>query len=82
MSGKDREPSTEQEARRRVKEYLKERREQYPVPPVSDDEPTGLLNGKPEHFLNIYEEDEDLSPEEIRQRYKIYDNGVTQKYKK
>ncbi len=64
------EPSLE-EAKKRLKEFGRRRREQYPVPPIDEDEPEGLLAGDPKKIIDqINEEFEDDYGEE-KPKFKI-----------
>ncbi len=72
MSDNDREPKSDAEAKDRLEKYLEKRVKELPD---HLDEPLGPLAGKPENLPFSNEEDEDLSPEEIRQRFKVLKNG-------
>lgn len=49
------EPSIE-EVKKRLKEFGRKHREQYPVPPVDESEPDGLLAGDPKKFKERIDE--------------------------
>ena len=58
---------THQEAKKRAKEYLDKVRKKFPVAPVFEDEPEGLLAGNPEKLKERLEigvdKDEDEKPD-------------------
>lgn len=57
-------PSLE-EAKKRLKEFGRKHREQYPVPPIDPTEPEGLLAGNPDKIIDqMSEEFEDDYGEE------------------
>lgn len=73
MTDKYRPEPTEQEANKRAKEYLDKIRKKYPVAPVNENEPSGLLAGDPEKlnariksgedFEDYFDEDENDKPD-------------------
>lgn len=54
-----------EEAKKRLKEFGRKHREQYPVPPIDPTEPEGLLTGNPDKIIEqMGEEFEDDYGEE------------------
>jgi hypothetical protein len=50
---------TDEEVRKRLKEFGRKHREKYPVPPVDKNEPEGFLAGDPEKLKQRVDEDFD-----------------------
>ncbi len=57
MTKNHRPEPTEDEVKKRLKEFGRKHRKEYPVPPVDENEPEGFLAGDPEKIKERIEEE-------------------------
>ena len=72
MTKKHRPEPTDADVKKRLKEFGRKHREQYPVPPVDENEPEGFLAGDPDRIkARIDEEFDDDYGEEKHEKPKL-----------